>query len=264
MKKITRIWMVCLLALSAVAFTVVKNIFDQLDIAEEEAREYIFDNFKSSNLSFPSSAVIKNLALGKRAGAVKELGDYIRKYTNSPEFAAEYKTVREGARPKNPADKEAKLKARIEGLKHDIETTEKDMKGVTGDMKKLYESTLQMQKTELKALQDPKDPNHKMYLMDLSEGGEEGEKNYKEDLKYFEQEYPAQVKDLVKRRLQEFLTLTADINFDAKLVDRDGRKRFADPKLEAKDESWKRCFRSGRETIAAARSYAQQWLKELN
>lgn len=264
MKKMTRIWMVCLVAMTTVAFTVVKNIFDQLDIAEDEAREYIFGNFKSSNLSFPSSAVIKNLALGKRAGAVKELGDYIRKYTNSPEFAQEYKTVREGARPKNPADKEAKLKTRIEELKHDIETTEKDMKGVTGDMKKLYESTLQMQKTELKALQDPKDPNHKMYLMDISESDGDGEKNYKEELKYFEQEYPAQVKDLVKRRLQEFLSLTGDINFDAKLVERDGRKRFADPKLESKDETWKRCFRSGKETITAARAYAQQWLKELN
>lgn len=264
MKKMTRIWMVCLVAMTTVAFTVVKNIFDQLDIAEDEAREYIFGNFKSSNLSFPSSAVIKNLALGKRAGAVKELGDYIRKYTNSPEFAQEYKTVREGARPQNPADKEAKLKTRIEELKHDIETTEKDMKGVTGDMRKLYESTLQMQKTELKALQDPKDPNHKMYLMDISESDGDGAKNYKEDLKYFEQEYPAQVKDLVKRRLQEFLSLTGDINFDAKLVERDGRKRFADPKLESKDETWKRCFRSGKETITAARAYAQQWLKELN
>lgn len=263
MKKIIRIGMVCLVALATVAFTIVSDIFDQLDIAEKEAREYIFDNFKSSNLSFPYSPVIKNLALGKRAGAVKELGDYIRKYTNSPEFAQEYLAVRESARPKSPADKEAKLKARIEELKHDIATTEKDMKGVTGDMKKLYESTLQMQKTELKALQDPKDPNHKMYLSDLSEVDEDGEKNYKDEMKDFEKEYPAQVKDLVKGRLQEFLAFTADIDFDAKLVERGGRKRFADPKLEAKDATWKRCFRSGRETITAARAYAQQWLKEL-
>lgn len=264
MKKITRIWIGCVLVFTTLAFAAVKNIFDQLDIAEQEAREYIFNNFKEGNLSFPHSSILKGLATGKRTAMVKEIGDYIRQYTNSPAFLQEYKEVRESARPQNPADKEAKLKTRIEELKHDIETTEKDMKGVTGDMKKLYESTLQMQKTELKALQDPKDPNHRLYLQDLSAGNEDAEKNYKEELKYFEQEYPANVKDLIKRRLQEFLQFTADIDFDAKLIERGGRKRFADPKLEAKDELWKRCFRSGRETITAARTYAQQWLKELN
>jgi hypothetical protein len=83
-------------------------------------------------------------------------------------------------------------------------------------------------------------------------------------MKELEKEFPANPKDLIKRRLQEFLTFTATIDFDAKLVESGGRKRFADPKLEAKDGTWKRCFRSGRETISAARTYAQQWLKELN
>jgi hypothetical protein len=38
---------------------------------------------------------------------------------------------------------------------------------------------------------------------------------------------------------------------------------FADASLEGKDETWKRCFRSGRETITAARQFAQQWLASL-
>jgi hypothetical protein len=38
---------------------------------------------------------------------------------------------------------------------------------------------------------------------------------------------------------------------------------FADPALEAKDGYWKYCFRSGKETITAARQYAQQWLSGM-
>lgn len=264
MKRITCTWIACLLVLTTMAFAVVKNIFDELEIAEAEAREYIFGNFKEGNLSFPYSSVIKGIATGKRAGMVKELGDYIRRYSSSPAFLQEYKEARESAKPAAPADKAAKVKARLEEIKRDIESNEKGMKEATGDMKKLYEATIQMLKAEQKALQDPKDPQHGLFMSNLSDGDDLNAEQYAAAMKEFEKEYPANVQVLIKRRLQEFLTLTADIDFDAKLIERGGRKRFADPKLEAKDETWKRCFRCGRETITAARAYAQQWLKELN
>ncbi|MBO9561230.1 MAG: hypothetical protein J7621_00595 [Niastella sp.] len=263
MKKMTRIWVVCLLALSTMAFAVVKNVFDQLEMAEDEAREYIFGNFKEGNLSFPHSSVLKGLASGKRAGVVKELSDYIRKYCSSPDFLQAYKEARESAKPAAPADKAAKVKARLEEIKNDIASNEEGMKGAVGDMKKLYEATIKMLKAEQKALQDPKDPQHGMYMSNLTEGNDMDTSQYAEAVAAFEKEYPANVQVLIKRRLQEFLALTADMDFDAKLIDKGGRKRFADPKLEAKDETWKRCFRCGRETITAARTFAQQWLAEL-
>ncbi len=69
---------------------------------------------------------------------------------------------------------------------------------------------------------------------------------------------------MIRKRLQEFLQLTADINFDAALTtDQHGVKHFADEELERKDYNWKLCFRSGKETVTAARAYAEQWLKEL-
>jgi hypothetical protein len=262
MKKTASMILAGLVALSATAFTVWQNILSKLEIAEEDARDHIFRDFQEGNLSFPYSAAIKKLAVGQRAAAVKEMGDYIRQYTNSPEFIKQYNETRQAAKPEGPASKQEKIRKRIDELKHDVEQTEKDMKGVTGDMKKLYEATLQMQRQELKALQDPKDPQHAMFTGEMD--GEMDETSYKETLKDFEKQYPATVKELVKMRLKEFLALTADMNFDAKLIDRDGHKRFADPALEAKDGLWKRCFRSGKETITAARAYAQQWLKELN
>ena len=87
---------------------------------------------------------------------------------------------------------------------------------------------------------------------------------YKQDLKSWEADYPATVNGLLKKKLREFLQLTSDINFHAELKKQGDRMVFADPALEAKDEFWKACFRSGKPTVEAARSYAQQWLQELN
>jgi DNA-binding transcriptional MerR regulator len=263
MKSAKQLVIAGLVTVSLTAFCVVENILSRLDIAEQDAKEYIFRDFEEGSLSFPYSTALKKLATGERGAAVKEIGDYIRKYASSPAFAEQYKQTRESNKPEAPANKQEKLKKRIEELKGDIVTTEKDMKSATGDIKKLYEATLQMQRTELKALQDPKDPQHAMFTGDIS-GNDMDETAYKERLADFDKQYPATVKELVKTRLKEFLAMTADMDFNAQLVDRGGRKRFADPKLEAKDDTWKRCFRSGKETMTAARAYAQQWLKELN
>ena len=50
----------------------------------------------------------------------------------------------------------------------------------------------------------------------------------------FEKAYPADPRALVAMRLRRFLDLTKDIDFTAKLVERDKKMRFADPALEAK------------------------------
>jgi hypothetical protein len=39
--------------------------------------------------------------------------------------------------------------------------------------------------------------------------------------------------------------------------------RFVNQAYERKDGNWKLCYRAGRETVAAVRSAAQAWLKEL-
>lgn len=53
------------------------------------------------------------------------------------------------------------------------------------------------------------------------------------------------------------------VDFDAKLVPAGRLVRFADPRYEEKPPTWKLCFRSGREAVAAAREAAQGWLKAV-
>ena len=81
--------------------------------------------------------------------------------------------------------------------------------------------------------------------------------------KQFEQDFPEDLQLLIQSRLREFLDLTADIDFNAKLVSRNGRMVFENPDYESRDTNWKKCYRAGRETIEAARAFAQQWLSEI-
>jgi hypothetical protein len=266
MKKIIYLLVAGVVLLGAVAFTTIKkytDIFKQLKIDDNEAKEYIFVNFEEGSLGFPHSSVITKLAVGQREAAVKEIGDYIKTYTQSKEFAERYKAAREAAKPQGTVPAETKIKTRIEELEGEIVTMEEDMKKSTGDMRKLYEMSLAELKKQLKALKDPSDPMHKEYTRQATKE-EEWETNMAaEDLKYWQQEYPESAKELVKRRLQKFMDFTSDIDFSAKLVKRGNKMVFADPALEEKDALWKACFRCGKETITAARQYAKQWLSTL-
>lgn len=71
-----------------------KNIFNQLGMETEEAESYIIGNIIGGSTSFPRSKVMVNLAFNKRAETVKEIGNYIKAYVQSPAFAKEYATVR--------------------------------------------------------------------------------------------------------------------------------------------------------------------------
>jgi len=254
-----------LMAISAItltAFAFTDGILKKLELSEKEAQKAIFGNFTEGNLYFPSTKAIKNYALGKREEAVLELGTYIRNYVQSPEFTQQYQEARLANKPQGPAEGEDLIKNRITEVEEEIKRAEEDLKKQTGDMRKLYELSLSQLKQELKALKDPKDPRHKDYLENLG-GSESDNENYQEQLADFEKNYPPTVKQLVKLRLQQFLDLTQNIDFNAKLIDKNGKKIFADPTLEAKDALWKRCFRAGPESIKAARRFAQEWMASI-
>jgi hypothetical protein len=267
MKKIFAAIAALILVFGFVAFRTAEkklaDILKQLGIRDQEAKEYVFSNFQNGSLQFPYSQAVKKLAVGQRAEAVNEIGTFIRKYTESSEFISQYNEARNASKPQEPESLDEYVKKRIEELKTDIANSEEEMKKASGDMKKLYEATIKMQKDQLKVLQNPKDPMFAMYAGKDKEMEEQEWRDYKQALKEYEVYFPSNPKDLIKIRLKEFLDMTATIDFDAKLVSKYGKMRFQDPQLEAKSSEWKMCFRSGKETIAAARAFAQQWLKEL-
>ena len=75
-----------------------------------------------------------------------------------------------------------------------------------------------------------------------------------------EKKYPSDPQALIKKRLEDFLRISATVDFDAEL---DGGRAFKNPEYEKKSNNWKMCYRAGREVIAAARQEAQKWLDDL-
>jgi hypothetical protein len=74
-----------------------------------------------------------------------------------------------------------------------------------------------------------------------------------------EDRYPSDPNKLIKKRLEEFLSVSESVDFDAKL----NGSMFVNPEYESKDDKWKMCYRAGREVVEAAREEAQKWVKEL-
>lgn len=74
-----------------------------------------------------------------------------------------------------------------------------------------------------------------------------------------DKKYPADPAELIKKRLQSFLDISATVDFDATL----NGEQFANPENEKKSDQWKMCYRAGKTVIAAAREEVELWLKEL-
>ena len=69
---------------------------------------------------------------------------------------------------------------------------------------------------------------------------------------------------MVKKWIKAFLDKSGEINFNAKTTEiKVGMIKFVDQEYEHKDSQWKLYFRAGKETVTAARTFAQAWLAEL-
>ena len=82
-------------------------------------------------------------------------------------------------------------------------------------------------------------------------------------IKEWESVFPADPNQFIKRRLEEFLKVTSDIDFNAELVTKNGKKLFVNPTYEDKDSRWKMGFRAGKEVVEPARAFVQQWIQEI-
>ncbi|HZH64864.1 MAG TPA: hypothetical protein VEY10_08210 [Flavisolibacter sp.] len=261
MRNSFRLSFISALIITLPAFT--NDVLQQLAIDERAAKEAIKDNFIRGGLYFPDNNTIKTIALAKQATTVSALGGYIKQYIHSAEFAQAYDIERKLAVPAGKADVKELIKMRLKEIDREITTTEENLKTSNGDFRKLHELSIASLKDEKKALQDPKNLKYTDYVENLLEAQNEQEEQTHLQAKAYSEDYPSTVNELVKKRLGEFLALTAGINFNTQLVQQGKFRVFADPVLEAKDGNWKKCFRAGPATINAARKYAQQWLQEL-
>jgi hypothetical protein len=264
----------CLFAIAMKVKNTTEDIWKQLGLTQPDAQKNIDNSFIQGRFYYIGAKNARNVVLGDRVAVVNQLVAYAKKYTSSPEFIKAYQeyqnkrseTMRRSL-PKKPEQKTVEtIKAEeLLLLEKRLATAESYLKSENPNVKKSATVQVENIKKEMQALDDPNNAVVKRKLDLANRNYEYQLKVYNQAMQNFEAKYPSDPKPILKQRLQEILTITADVDYSAELKNGDnGKKVFVNPDYEKKPAEWKLAFRTGKTATDAVRVAAQQWLNELN
>lgn len=207
----------------------------------------------------------KALPASARASVVQAGLAWAKSYTETAKFKAAYLERRESEKPEPPADSlpaDEEMKQQMADFEKQAAEMRKAAAGMDAETRKAIEETIKEMQAQLAAMS--KDPEM-MALIRESKQMEKDERKsrYEDQLKAWEEEFPADPRILIRNRIREFLETSADVDFSAELVRKGTVMRFADPDYEGRSREWKLCFRAGKEATEAARDFARNWLAQL-
>jgi hypothetical protein len=262
MRTIKQAVIICLLAAPAVAGA---DVLSQLGITLDAAKEAIGSaiTYGVSNPGLPAQA-FKLMPPAARAQAATAGVAWLKTYVASPDFKRQYLQVRDSHKPDAPtydATPEQEIQKADDEQKRQFEESKNAIAGLPAEQRKQMEEALKNAQ-EMVAKMNTPDQRKARLDMIKAQRAEEA-KQHEAALTKWKQDYPDDPKPLVARRLREFLQVSADVDFNAKLKTENGVSTFENPAYQAKSSQWKTCFRAGREATAAARTAVQQWLTEL-
>ena len=213
-----------------------------------------------SNPGLPAAA-FKALPPAARAQAVTAAAGWVKTYTATPEFKAQYVTLRDSHKPDAPTwdtTPEQELQKADDEQKKQMEESKQAIASLPAEQRNALEEALKSAADMAAKMNTPE--SRKMRLDMIKAGRAEETKQYQDSLAKWKQDYPDDPRPVIARRLREFLQLSADVDYAAKL---NANGTFANPAYQAKPSQWKMCYRAGREATGAARAAAEAWLKEL-
>jgi hypothetical protein len=227
--------------------------------------DFIQSGIEYGTFSYPPACAA--IPAAKRAAVVRAVGECARSFVKTGAFLEWYASYREEKKPSAPestpsmADGRAK---QIKELKANIAEQEKAQANAPADQKGIYRDVIASLRQMLKEVEKADPAQDAQMDAYIGQSNAEATKEYKAKVAAWETELPAgNPKPLLKRRIKEFLDATANVDFSAKLVKKDKDMVFVNPAYENKPGAWKTAFRAGKDATEAARTIAQQWLKEL-
>lgn len=246
---------------------VVDDVWKQLGLTLPEANRNINSSFIYGNLYYTGAKYAKSIAVGDRVGIINQLVTYAKKYWNSNEFKTAYNDYRMRNKPAEPM----KLPVTAESIKtqeknrleKNLKTAEEGLNSTNPKIKNGAPFRIENIKKELAALDDPNNATIKKRLDDAKRSDDYAVKLYNQAMEKFEMEYPTDPTTLLKKRLQQILDITENVDYAAELKNGNKFKLFVNPEYEKKPKEWKLAYRAGKQTTDAVRAAAQQWLKEL-
>ena len=241
------------------------DILSQLGITLEAAREAVGSVITAGvyNPGLPAQA-FKLMPAAARAQAATAGVAWLKTYAASPDFKRQYLQVRDSHKPQPTTYEvtpEQELAKTDQEQKEQLEASRKAMANLPAEQRKAMEEGLKAAEALIAQMNTPE--QRKMRLDMIKSMRASQAKQDQDALAKWKVEYPDDPKPLIVKRLREFLQLSADVDFNAKLKTENSVSTFENPAYQAKPSQWKMCFRAGREATAAARAAVQQWLTEL-
>lgn len=260
-----RSYLIVALVLVAVLGAAAQDHLATLGISEGRAKEAVFDSFMSDAVSIAGKpAAFLSMPPQARVALVNFALTLARTFAESPDFKRRYADHLEANGPEPLPEEQtadqifAKQRA---GFENQVAEMRKLFDQITPEQRATLEAGWKDMREQLDAME--KGERRAQIEGLLKEQRAEQVRNREAALKEFEKVYPADPRSLIAKRLHHFLDSTKDINYAAQLVDKDKKKVFADPALEARPAEWKMAFRAGKPAVDAARTFAQSWLADL-
>lgn len=242
------------------------DVWQQLGLTERDGAAHVRESFIYGYLQYAGVSKARHIATGDREAIARDLLAFSKTYVQGAEFKKAYeglRATRKPTEPEKPRTEDEIRKKNVDGLKEGIANIEKSMKTANAEMKKIMQESLTVLQAQLKQEEDPNNPMTRLAAQGEQQNYEYQLTRFKEDMKKWEKEYPTDPAPFVKSRLEQMLEATKGIDYSAQLVERNGKKYFVKPEYERKNANWKMAFRAGKEVTETARTYAQQWVKEL-
>lgn len=241
------------------------GFWTQLGITEKDVKSNI--SFSFFNPSTPDYRPFQKIAAGNRAVAVIAAGNYMKEYVKTPAFEKEYKQYKDGYikanTPPPVLTREQIAKKNITNLERDINNTENNCnKSTDPNTKKACAQSLDYMKKQLAEFKSGKSAQIDFELRMDQQRYDEAKKGFDEWMK----EHPESVQDLIKLRLNQFIAGTKGIDYNAVYSQESvarGLGPFKNQDYNKKSSQWKQGFFAGKEITETARTFIQQWLKEL-
>ena len=262
---LVRLTAVCALAGWLAAAAYAADVLSQLGIPPDSAKEavQIVLNSGVNNPGLPAK-LFKAAPAAARAEMASAGIAWVKAYTASAEFATAWAQIRETHKPPTPAFEgtpEDEIDRAVAEEKRQTEASRKAIESLPPETRKQIEETLKAAEAQRAAMDTPE--HRKPRIEAIKAMRAERTTQFEQEIATWKRDYPESPAPAIAKRIREFLAFSADVDFGATLVAKDGKMVFENPAYEAKSSQWKMCFRAGKEATAAARAAAQAWLKEL-
>ena len=241
------------------------DILSQLGITPQAAKEAVESVINSGvfNPGLPAGA-FRLMPAAARGEAATAGVAWLKTYTASPEFKQKYAQIRETqkpAPPEFPGTPEDELKKADEEQKQQTEDSKKAIAALPAEQRAQVEEAMKAAQSMIAQQNTPE--MRKVRLDGIKAMRADRTTQYQQELATWTRNFPESPSPVIAKRLREFLAVSADVDFAAKLTRSNQGMAFENPAYEQKPGQWKMCYRAGKEATTAARAAVQAWLKEL-